>query len=38
MIKRLKYFHDGLNIVVIFAPGREFFSAKFAQFPLTFTK
>ena len=28
MIKRLKYFHDGLNIVVALAPGCEFFSAK----------
>ena len=38
MIKTLKYFHDSLNIVVIFAPGREFFSAKCAQFPLAFTE
>ena len=26
MIMQLKYFHDNLNIVVILAPGREFFS------------
>ena len=38
MIKRLKHFHDGLNIVEVLAPGREFFSAKCAQFPLTFTE
>ena len=31
---RLKYFHDSLNI----APGREFFSAKCAQFPLAFAE
>ena len=23
---QLKYFHDGLNIVLILAPGREFFN------------
>ena len=34
MIIRSKYFHDNLNIVVILATGREFFSAKCAQFPL----
>ena len=28
MIIRLRYFHDGLNIELILAPGREFFSAK----------
>ena len=38
MIIRLKYFHDSENIVVILAPGREFFSAKFIQFTLTFTE
>ena len=37
MIITLKYFHDSLNIVVVLAPGREFLSAKRAQFPLTFT-
>ena len=26
MIMQLKYFHNNLNIVVILAPGREFFS------------
>ena len=36
MIVRLTYFHDTLNIAAILDPGREFFSAKFAQFPLTF--
>ena len=30
MMKRLKYSHDSLVIVLILAPGREFFSAKFA--------
>ena len=35
MIKRLKYFHDSLNIAVILAPGCEFFFTKCAQFPLT---
>ena len=38
MIIQLIYFYDSLNIVVILAPGREFFSAKCAQFPLTFTE
>ena len=33
MIKRLKYFHDNINIVVILAPGSEVFSAKCVQFP-----
>ena len=28
MIIRLRYFHDGLNIELILAPGHEFFSAK----------
>ena len=38
MITRFKHFHDSLNIVVILARGRgrEFFSAKCDQFPLTF--
>ena len=38
MLIRLKYFHDSLNIVVILAPGCEFFSAKCVEFPLTFTE
>ena len=38
MIIRLKYFHDSIIIVVILAPGREFFSAKYVPFPLTFTE
>ena len=38
MIKRLKNYHDSPNIVVILARGRESFSAKYAQFPLTFTE
>ena len=38
MITRLKYFYDTLNTVVILAPGRELFSAKCTQFPLTFTE
>ena len=29
---------DSLNIVVNLAPGCEFFSAKCAQFPITFTE
>ena len=37
MTIRLKYFHDSLNIVVILAPAGELFSAKYAEFPLTFT-
>ena len=36
MAIRLKYFHDSLNIVLNLAPGRAFFCAKSAQFPLTF--
>ena len=28
----IKYFHDGLNIVVFLSPGCEFFSAKCPQF------
>ena len=35
---QLKYFHDGLNIVLILAPGYELFSAIYVQFPLTFTE
>ena len=38
MTIQLGYFHDSLNIVVILAPGQEFFSAKCVQFPLTFTE
>ena len=38
MTIRLKYFHDSLNIVVIVAPGCEFFSVKCGQVPLTFTE
>ena len=38
MMARLKYFHDSLNIIVILTPGSEFFSAKYAQFPLTSTQ
>ena len=38
MVIRLKRFHDNLNIVVILAAGREFFSAKCAQFPLAFAE
>ena len=38
MIIRFKHFNDCLNIVVILAAGCEFMSAKFAQFPLTFTE
>ena len=34
MIARLKYFYDSINTVVIVAPGHEFLSAKYAQFPL----
>ena len=36
MIIRFKHFHDSLNIALILAPGREFFCAKYVQFPLTF--
>ena len=36
MIIGLIYFHDILNIVVILAPGRKFFSAKYVHFPVTF--
>ena len=38
MIIRLKYFYDRLNIVVILAPGHEFFTGKCAKFPLRFTE
>ena len=38
MIRSLKYYHDNLNIVVILALGRDFFSAKSAKFLLIFTK
>ena len=37
MIIQLKYFNDSLNIVVILAPGREFFSSKYVQPPLRYT-
>ena len=33
-----KYFDNSLNIVVILGSGCEFFCAKCAQFPLTFTE
>ena len=36
MIIRLKYLYDSLNIAVILAGDREFFSTKYAEFPLTF--
>ena len=35
MMMRLKYFHDGLNIEVILALGRQFSSPKCDQFTLT---
>ena len=38
MIIFFKHFHDSLSIVVILAPGCEFFSAKCAQLQLTFTE
>ena len=38
MLILFKHFHDSLNNVEILLPGREFFSAKYAQFPLTFTE
>ena len=38
MIIRLKEFHGSLNIVVTLTPSCETFSAKCAQFPLTFTE
>ena len=34
----IKHFHDSLNIVVILAPGYEFFYIKCVQFPLTLTE
>ena len=37
MIIRLKHFDDSLNIIVILAPGGEFFTAKQAQFSLNKT-
>ena len=37
MIIRLKQFHDNLNIEVILAPGREFFSTKCGQFSFNFS-
>ena len=36
--RTIKNFYDTLNIVVILAPGHEFFSAKCAQIPLTQTE
>ena len=36
--EKTKSFYDNLNIVVILAPGRESFSTKCAQFPLTSTE
>ena len=36
MIIRFKHFHDSLNIVVILAPGCQFFSAKYGQCSLKF--
>ena len=38
MTIQLKHFPGSLNIAVISATGHEFFSAKGAQFPLTFTE
>ena len=38
MIKLLNYFYHSLDVVVILAPDYEFFSAKYVQFPLTFTE
>ena len=34
MIMRLKFFNDNPNVVLIVAPGYEFFSAKCIKFPL----
>ena len=34
MVIWLKHFHDSLNIVVTFAPGQEFFSARYALLSL----
>ena len=36
MIIQFKYLHESLNIVVVLAPGCEYFSAKCAQFFLAF--
>ena len=33
MIIRFKHFNDRLNTVLILAPGREYFCAKYVQFP-----
>ena len=38
MITRLKYSHEGLNIVVILSIAREFSYAKYAELPLIFTE
>ena len=38
MLIQLQYFYDSLNIGVISVPGRESFTAKCAQFPLTFNE
>ena len=38
MIIGLKHFHNSLKTVVVLAPVREFFPAKYAQFPLRFTE
>ena len=38
MIIGLKHFHNSLKTVVTLTPGREFFQAKYAQFPLRFTE
>ena len=38
MIIQFKLFNDSLNIVVILAPGCEFFCAKCAQYSLTFNE
>ena len=32
------FFFCSLNIIVVLAPGRERFSAKYSQLPLTFTE
>ena len=36
LIIQLKYFHDSLNIALNLAPDCEFFSARYALFPLRF--
>ena len=38
MIIGLKHFQNSLKTVVVLAPVREFFPAKYAQFPLRFTE